>query len=71
MREKHHDKKKFKLNPITGQLDLVQEFNSSRIITHRLSEFANPIVFFDPVQNLYYEAYDQVVTDSNGNVLVM
>jgi hypothetical protein len=65
------DKIKIEFNPLTGQFDLVSEFNANRIVTHSLSPFANPIQNFDPVVGVYYDAGDQIVTDSNGNVVVI
>lgn len=65
------DKIKIEFNPITGEFDLISEFNVDRIVTHKLTPFANQIQWFDPVQNLYYSADDQVVTDGNGNVVVI
>lgn len=69
--KKVKDKIKFEFNPITGELDLVSEFNANRIVTHQLTPQANSIQWFDPVQNIYYNADDQIVTDSEGNVVVI
>lgn len=65
------DKIKIEFNPITGELDLISEFNPDRVVTHQLTPFANPLQLFDPVQNVYFPLGDQVVTDSNGNVVVI
>lgn len=63
------DKIKIEFNPITGEFDLISEYNVNRIVTHSLTPFANTIQNFDPVMNVYYDAGDQIVTDSNGNVV--
>lgn len=65
------DKKKIQFNPISGQFDLISEFNADRIVTHRLNQWGNPIMLYDPIWNKYYEAHDIIVTDSNGNVVVV
>jgi heat shock protein HspQ len=49
----------------------VSEFNVDRVVTHQLTPFANPLVAFDPVVNISYEAESQVVTDSNGNLITV
>ena len=63
------DKLKYEFNPLTGELDLIKEFNPNRIITHRLSPFANARVDWDPIVGVYYVADDAIVTDGNGNVV--
>lgn len=63
------DKIKIEFNPLTGQFDLISEFNVNRIVTHSLTPFANLIQNYDPIVGAYYDAGDQVVTDSNGNVV--
>jgi hypothetical protein len=68
---KPKDRLKFELNTVTGKLDLVSEFNADRIVTHQLTAFGSPIMMYDPNYGAYYEAESQVVTDSNGNVVVV
>ena len=63
------DKKKMVINPITGKVDVVAEFNTSKIITHSKNQMGNDIVFFDPNFNIYVPADDMVVTDNEGNVV--
>lgn len=65
------DKIKVEFNPITGTFDLVSEFNADRILTHQLTPFGNPIQGFDPIQDEYYDAGAQIVTDEDGNVVVI
>ncbi len=71
MSDKPKDKLKYEVNAITGELDLVSEFNVNKIITHKLTPFATPRMDYDPVQGVYYEADDGIVTDSNGNLVVI
>lgn len=63
------DKIKIEFNPLTGEFDLVSEFNANRIVTHELTQFGNKLVSFDPAYNTYYESGPQTVYDSNGNVV--
>lgn len=65
------DKDILVLNPTTGNLDLVRKFNPNRIISHLYSPFGNPLMFFDPTINVYYEAGPQLVFDNEGNVVTI
>lgn len=65
------DKIKIEFNPITGNFDLISQFNVNRIVTHSLNPFGNEIQWFDPSLGVYYNADHQIVTDSNGNVVVV
>lgn len=69
--KKVKDKIKIEFNPITGEFDLINEFNADRIITHELTPFANKIQWFDPLLNEFYDADDQIVTDDEGNIVVI
>jgi hypothetical protein len=64
------DKLKFELNPITGELDLVKEFNPDRIITHENNQLGNRLVTYDMTTGLYVDMDAVIVTDNNGNVVV-
>ena len=64
------DKEELVLNPITGQLDLVNKFNPDRILTHRMNPAGNPRVTYDLNSGLWVTDDDTIVTDSNGNVVV-
>lgn len=68
---KPKDKLKYEFNMITGQLDLVLEFNPNKIVTHELTPFGNSRMSFDPITNSYYEAGPDMVCDSNGSVVVI
>ena len=57
------------LNPITGQLDMVQKFNPNRIITHSGNQAGNPLMIYDPLTGLYTPMDFVNVTDSDGNVV--
>ena len=57
------------LNPLTGQLDMVQKFEPNRIITHSLNPAGNPMTNYDPMTSHYFPADDEIVTDSQGNVV--
>lgn len=57
------------LNPITGQLDMVQKFNPNRIVTHNFNQSGNALVIYDPVTGLYQPMDALVVTDIQGNVV--
>lgn len=65
------DKIKIEFNPLTGEFDLISEFNANRVVTHNLTQFASPLVSWDPAYNTYYESGPQTVYDSNGNVVVI
>ena len=63
------DKLKFELNPITGELDLVKEFNPDRILSHSLNPAGNKIMQYDPISATYFEAGPEIVFDNDGNVV--
>ena len=65
------DKLKFELNPITGELDLISEFNADKIITSSLLPNGNPRTAYDPVTGLYFQEEDSLVMDENGNVVTI
>lgn len=65
------DKLKFELNPITGELDLVKEFNSNRIVTHYLNSTGQPSLALDQASNQYLDLGPLVVVDNDGNVVVV
>lgn len=65
------DKIKIEFNPITGEFDLVSEFNADRVVTHELTQFGSKLVSWDPAYQVYYESGPQTVYDSNGNVVVI
>lgn len=68
---KPKDKIKIEFNPITGELDLISEFNPNRIVTHEMTQFGNKLVSYDPAYQTYYESGPQTVYDSDGNVVVV
>jgi hypothetical protein len=65
------DKTKIVLNPITGELDVVLKFNENRIVTHRYNAAGTLNMIFDPASGTFIDMGDQVVVDSDGNVIVV
>ena len=65
------DKVDFIINPFTGELDGVLKFNPDRIITHSNNQAGNPLMIYDPVSGNYMEMQPLIVTDNNGNVVVI
>ena len=65
------DKLKFELNPITGELDLVKEFNPNRIITHSLNAAGGPLMTYNAASGQHIELEPLIVVDNDGNVVVI
>lgn len=63
------DKQELVLNPATGQLDVINKFNSDRILTHSNNASGNPLMIYDPFLDSYQEMGDLIVTDNQGNVV--
>ena len=63
------DKQKFLFNPVTGQLDLVLQFNPDRILTASLNSAGQPRLIWDPVSSTFIEDGATVVVDNAGNVV--
>lgn len=57
------------INPFTGELDMVRNFNVNRIVTNSFNQAGNPLVIYDPLSGLYLDAGPSVVVDINGNVV--
>lgn len=57
------------INPFTGQLDMVRNFEPNRVITHSCNPAGNPLTVYDPVSGAYFPSDDSVVTDNQGNVI--
>lgn len=64
------DKLKFELNPITGELDLVREFNADRILTHIKNAAGGTLLTYNAASGQFIEMDPLVVVDNNGNVVV-
>ena len=65
------DKQELVLNPVTGKLDTINKFNPDRIITHDKNAAGNKMKLFDPESNAYVDMGDLIVTDENGDVVVV
>lgn len=56
-------------NALSGNFDLVRNFNPDRILTESLNAAGNPLVNYDPVTETYQQADDEIITDDLGNVV--
>lgn len=65
------DKTKFEFNPITGKFDLVRQFNENRIVTNEYNAAGTLLVTYDLASNSYISMDPVVVTDNEGNVVVV
>lgn len=66
-----HDKEELVLNPLTGKLDMVRIFNPNRIVTAQRNSAGHKVATFDVQTNSYLEDGPVIVTDEDGNVIVM
>jgi hypothetical protein len=60
----------FRLNPLTGQLDLITIFDPNKILTHQSNILGDPLVNYDLQNRVYVNAGPSVVIDNNGNIVV-
>ncbi|MEM4379127.1 MAG: hypothetical protein QXL01_00370 [Thermoplasmatales archaeon] len=67
--KKIKDREVFLFNPITGQLDLALEFNTSRIVTCKRDSFGEVLREDDVFNNSSIENSHDIVTDRLGNVI--
>jgi hypothetical protein len=65
------DKTAIDFNPITGKLDLVRKFNADRIVTNERNAAGTMLVTYDLASATYIEQDPLVVTDNEGNVVVV
>lgn len=65
------DRTKIEFNPITGKFDLVSKFNENRIVTNEYNAAGHLLVTYDIVSNTYLSMDPVVVTDNEGNVVVV
>jgi hypothetical protein len=65
------DKIKIEFNPITGKFDLVSKFNPDRIVTNEYNAAGHLLVTYDPFSGTYLSMDPVVVTDNEGNVVVV
>lgn len=64
------DRKKFVVNPITGELDLISKFNANRIVTNDKNLLDRDNLIYDAVANTHLLMGPLVVTDNDGNVIL-
>lgn len=65
------DKNAIDFNPITGKFDLVRKFNPDRIVTNERNAAGTPLMTYDPASGQHIQADASVVTDEEGNVVVV
>jgi len=65
------DKTAFDFNVITGQLDLVRKFNPNRIVTNERNAAGTKRMTHDPASGTYLDDGPAIVTDEDGNVVVV
>ena len=71
MSNKINDEVKLKFNPVTGQFDTVVKFNPKRIVSHEYNMAGTRNMIYDPASRTYVEMGAQIVTDDEGNVIVI
>lgn len=65
------DREELVLNPITGKLDVVTQFNPNRIVTCERNSAGHKFQTYDVQTGTYLEDGPRVVIDMNGNVVTM
>lgn len=65
------DKETILFNPITGKLDMALKFNPDRIVTNERNSAGTLLMTFDPASGLFIQQDPLIVTDNNGNVVVV
>lgn len=65
------DREELSLNPITGKLDLVRQFNPDRIVTAERNSAGTKFATFDKASETFLDDGPRVVIDLNGNVVTM
>lgn len=65
------DREELVLNPVTGKLDVVSQFNPNRIVTAERNSAGHKFVTYDFQTGQYLEDGPRVVVDGNGNVVTM
>ncbi len=69
--KKVKDKETILFNPITGKLDLALKFNPDRIVTNERNAAGTMLMTYDPASGTHIPADPAIVTDNNGNVVVV
>lgn len=65
------DKIGIEFNYIHGKLDLVKKFNPDRIVTNECNAAGSSLTMYDPASGQHIMADPLVVTDEDGNVVVV
>lgn len=65
------DKETILFNPITGKLDMALKFNPDRVITNERNAAGTMLTTYDPASGMHIPSDPTIVTDSNGNVVVV
>jgi hypothetical protein len=65
------DKTSIDFNYLTGKFDLVRVFNPDRIVTHEKNAAGTMLMTYDPASQTHIQAGPEVVTDNDGNVVVV
>lgn len=65
------DKETILFNPITGKLDMALKFNPDRIVTNERNAAGTLLMTYDPASQTHIMGDPLVVTDNNGNVVVV
>lgn len=65
------DKETILFNPITGKLDMALKFNPDRIVTNERNSAGTLLMTYDSASGLFIPMDPVVVTDNEGNVVVV
>lgn len=69
--KKVKDKETILFNPITGKFDMALKFNPDRIVTHEMNAAGSMLMTYDPRSGTFIPQDPLIVTDNNGNVVVV
>jgi hypothetical protein len=65
------DKEVYLFNVFTGNLDLALKFNENRIVTHQYNAAGDLLKTYDTRSAMQIDLGFLVVTDNDGNVVVL
>lgn len=65
------DKTGYEYNVFTDEMDVVRKFNVDRIVTAERNAAGHLNMIYDPASGTHIEAGAAVVTDINGNLIVV
>jgi hypothetical protein len=65
------DKIAYEWNVFTDELDVINRFNENRIVTAERNSAGTINMIYDPASKTHIETGPYVVTDNNGNVVVV